>query len=209
MCICNWAGIFRLKQPESRRHIWKYPWSELVPGWASWGLGMDNRPRAYNSIWDHWCDVLVHLQGEVGSLSLVTLTLAQMERKRSCWGAATGKALCIGLCGQQVSVTLASVVCMYTCVHLHLEYLLSLNWEAASRQERRNPLGLKVLWAQLLFPRAHTAFSHTGSSELFPFHGSIAVQAPIAQKSNDCQLLSGFYCGKLGFGLLFCGSGVW
>lgn len=98
---------------------------------------------------------------------------------------------------------------VHMCVHLHLEYLLSLNWEVANRQERRNPLGLKVLWAQLLFPRAHTAFSHTGSSELFPFHGSIAVQAPIAQKSNDCQLLSGFYCGKLGFGLLFCGSGVW
>lgn len=89
------------------------------------------------------------------------------------------------------------------CVRLHLEYVLRLNWEAAHRQERRNPLGLKVPWAQLLFPRAHTAFSHTGSSELFPFHGSIAVQAPVAQKSNDCQLLSGFYCGKLGFGILF------
>lgn len=58
----------------------------------------------------------------MGSLSLVTLTLTQIERKRSWWGAAgvslgaaTGTAPYIDPCGQQVSVTEASV-CMYKSV---------------------------------------------------------------------------------------------
>lgn len=73
---------------------------------------------------------------------------------------------------------------------------------AANRQERRNSLGLEVPWVQFPLPGTHITFPQTGSLKLIPFHGSTAVQAPAAQKSNVFQLFCGFVWRKLGFGFL-------
>lgn len=85
-----------------------------------------------------------------------------------------------------VSCMLACVcVCARACVrmwvHLHLEYVPSLNWEGNQQQTGK---GGEIPWALkspgLSFPEACTASPQTGSLRLFPFHGSAAVEAPAA-----------------------------
>ena len=117
------------------------------------GLGTSNSPKSV-------CGVVSLGAGKGTALS----GLVCVARHISVMHACTRVCLCVRAC---------------TCMHLHLEYVSSLNWEGHQQQTGK---GREIPWALkspgLSFPGACTAFPQAGSLRLFPFHGSAAVEAP-------------------------------
>lgn len=200
MCICNLLGNFKLNQPESgRRHIWKDPRS-------NWWLGkslevlvwiIDLEPMIISEGLLVWCGC-ASTEGRDVNVSVVICKPAQPERRKRRSELADGSDLVSVDAGKgtapsglvcvasHISVMHAYVcVCACACarmwVHLHLEYVPSLNWEGNQQQTGK---GGEIPWALkspgLSFPEARTVFPQTGSLRLFPFHGSAAVEAPAA-----------------------------